>query len=562
MSVIEKKLRSMGIMLPTPPSPIANFVPCVRTGDLIFLSGQGPVFPDGSKMLGKLGTDCDVSRGKDAARLAAINLLAVLKEYLGNLDRVSRIVKVFGMVNAAPDFDAHPMVINGCSDFLVEVFGERGRHARSAIGMSSLPGNIPVEIEMIVEVDQPECTSSEKIFHRLFFERHIPSLQHCTFFNTADQGPRLDIMQKTMLDVYDRIYRETPSAPPVPAWLSEKAEHAREVLAAFFGADREETAFIRSVAEGLNMLLPLMGLERGDEIITSDEENPAFHIPIYHLAREKGLIVRRVPIMPDKESFMDIFRDTIGPRTRLAALSHVTHVSGTCLPVDEIAALGRNRGFRTIIDGAQSAGQIPINFHALGCDAYLCAGYKWMLGQMGTAIMLLRHSLSSTLIPVDLGVGSESSFDVDSCNFTLKPDARRFEYGSRHLPLYIALEAAAEWLSDLGMERICRHNRALASTFCDGLRSIPGIRVLSSPQEDMMSGLTGFVFPGGANSTANMIRLAWERERIVIKSRKLPKGCENPESVRVCLHFFNTYEEIMKMLAFVKDFVRTNSRNS
>ena len=154
MARVEDKLKQMGITLPESPAPIANYVPAVRTGNLLYLSGVGPAArPDGTSPRGKLGKDLTLEEGYEAARLVGINLLARLKAELGDLDRVKRVVKLLSMVNVTPDFTQPPAVANGCSDLLVELFGERGRHARSAVGMNSLPNNIPVEIEMIVEVE-------------------------------------------------------------------------------------------------------------------------------------------------------------------------------------------------------------------------------------------------------------------------------------------------------------------------------------------------------------------------------------------------------------------------
>jgi len=150
---VEEKLARMGLELPTQTPPVANYVRAVRTGDLVFLAGHGPRRPDGDYVTGKVGRDLSVEEGYAAARLTALALLASLKEEIGDLDRVQRIVRVFGMVNSEPDFTEQPQVINGCSDLLVELFGDRGRHARAAVGMASLPIGIAVEIEMVVEVE-------------------------------------------------------------------------------------------------------------------------------------------------------------------------------------------------------------------------------------------------------------------------------------------------------------------------------------------------------------------------------------------------------------------------
>jgi len=148
----EAKLKELGITLPQPPKPVANYVNAVRTGNLIFLAGKGPKRADGSEITGKLGREISIEEGYEAARLTAINQLAVLKAVLGDLNKVKRIVKVLGMVNSDPTFVEQPKVINGFSDMMVSVFGDRGRHARAAVGMASLPRGQAVEIEMIVEV--------------------------------------------------------------------------------------------------------------------------------------------------------------------------------------------------------------------------------------------------------------------------------------------------------------------------------------------------------------------------------------------------------------------------
>lgn len=151
---IENRLKELGIQLNTPIPPTANFLKAVRTGNLVYLSGHGPDKPEGGQVIGKLGTDLTIEQGQQAARLVGISLLSSLKAEIKDLNKVKRIVKVLGMVNAVPTFERHSQVINGFSDLMVEVFGENGRHARSAVGVSSLPNNIPVEIEMIVELKQ------------------------------------------------------------------------------------------------------------------------------------------------------------------------------------------------------------------------------------------------------------------------------------------------------------------------------------------------------------------------------------------------------------------------
>ena len=148
----EAKLAELGLQLPGAPGPIANYVRAVRVGNLLFVSGHGPTRDGKYLFTGKLGKDLTVDDGYKAAQLVCLNCLASVREALGDLDRVKRVVKLLGMVNSAPDFGDQPEVINGASDLLVQLYGESGRHARSAVGMGALPRNIAVEIEMILEV--------------------------------------------------------------------------------------------------------------------------------------------------------------------------------------------------------------------------------------------------------------------------------------------------------------------------------------------------------------------------------------------------------------------------
>jgi|TARA_B100001750_G_C15428541_1_gene556903 enamine deaminase RidA (YjgF/YER057c/UK114 family) len=150
---IENRLKEIGIELPPPVKPVANYVTTVQTGNLVFTSGHGPVNMSGDLETGQLGAGMTIEEGYQSARLVGLGLISTLKDALGDLDRIKRVVKVVGFVNSTPDFLDHPKVINGVSDLLVEVFGDKGRHARSAVGMVQLPGGIPVEVEVIVEVE-------------------------------------------------------------------------------------------------------------------------------------------------------------------------------------------------------------------------------------------------------------------------------------------------------------------------------------------------------------------------------------------------------------------------
>ena len=149
----EKKLEQMGVTLPKPPKPAANYVPFTMSGNMLTISGQVTMGKDGLEYVGKLGQDLDVEQGKEAAKLCAVNILAQAKEALGELDRITQVIKIQGFVNATSEFEEHPQVINGASDFLGEALGDRGKHARAAVGMNSLPFGVAVEIDAVIEFE-------------------------------------------------------------------------------------------------------------------------------------------------------------------------------------------------------------------------------------------------------------------------------------------------------------------------------------------------------------------------------------------------------------------------
>lgn len=153
MSIIENRLKDLGVSLPEAAAPAANYVPFVKTGNQLYISGQLPMMDGKIQFTGKLGADVDLESGKSAARFCAINLLAQAKAATGNLDKVTRLVKIVGFVNSTDDFTDQPQVINGASDFLVEAMGDKGRHARSAVSAASLPFGVAVEIDAIFEIE-------------------------------------------------------------------------------------------------------------------------------------------------------------------------------------------------------------------------------------------------------------------------------------------------------------------------------------------------------------------------------------------------------------------------
>lgn len=389
------------------------------------------------------------------------------------------------------------------------------------------------------------------LFDRTKFNLDIPAISRFDFLNTADQGPKLACVHYAVQELENDVFYNSPSRADVYARLHEATERSRRSLASFFHADPGQTAFVRGIADGLNILLPHFALGPGDEVVTTDQENPAVLLPLLEGARRLGYTVRYVKVGLTMQEALDNMEAACNAHTRLAVMSHVSHIGGFCQPMREISEMVHRHGGRIIWDGAQSAGQIPVDFPASGGDVYLAAGYKWMLGLHGTSVMLLDREFMDGVRPQAVGVGSEAFFHAEDSSYELKADAGKFEYGSRHLPPFAALGNAASYLTLLGVENVMKRNRALAAFLLERLDDFPEIVLLSPREEQVSSGIVGFTFPG-LDADA-LVKYAWERN-ILIKTRNLGAGMPSRKSIRVSLHFFNTEEEILRLVRCLRDF--------
>lgn len=389
------------------------------------------------------------------------------------------------------------------------------------------------------------------LFDRTQFNLDIPAIARFDFLNTADQGPKLACVHYAVQELENDVFYNSPSRADVYDRLHAATEESRRRLAVFFHTPVAQTAFVRGIADGLNLLLPHFALGPGDEVITTDQENPAVLLPLLEGARRLGYTVRYVKVGKTMQEALDNMEQTCNEHTRLAVMSHVSHIAGFCQPVREISEIVHRHGGRIIWDGAQSAGQIPVDFSALGCDVYIAAGYKWMLGLHGTAVMLLDEEFLHSVRPQAIGVGSETAFSYTDYSYDIRSDARKFEYGSRQLPPFAALGNAATYLGLLGVENIMKHNRALQASLMEKLAELPEIVRLSPEEEQVSSGIVGFTFPG--LDADDLVKFAWARN-ILIKTRNLCPAMPNRKGIRISLHFFNTEDEIERLTECLKSY--------
>lgn len=350
---------------------------------------------------------------------------------------------------------------------------------------------------------------------------------------------------ETISRTYERFSEWGYSLPELYESATRSSESVREKLAKFLGATPGELCFTRNTTEGINIVAHGLGLKDGDEVIISEEENPANILPWVHLARQRGIVIRRLALVDDSQGILDNLRKLISANTKLVAVSHVTHTKGLLLPVIPLTELAHEMGAKVLYDGAQAVGQVNVNLAEMGCDFYAGCGYKWLLGPPGTGFLYVRNENLASLSASYVGVGSQSHLDLDSLAYTLFDDARRYEFGARAWPLYLGLGVALDFVGSVGLEAIRAQALKLARQLRESLCWIPGVSVISPKREELMSGIVTFQVEG--RSSATLTGWLWSNYRIHVQHRVWTQGGRHCTGVRCSLAFFNTDEEVERL---------------
>jgi selenocysteine lyase/cysteine desulfurase len=247
------------------------------------------------------------------------------------------------------------------------------------------------------------------------------------------------------------------------------------------GAEPDEIAFTTQFSTAINIVVEGLAWQEGDEVIVTDQEHPALLIPLMNVVRRRGLKVSRFVVSNNADEMLANFQALLTDRTKLVAVSHVTTDSGTRLPAEEITRLAHERGSYVLFDGAHSAGQFPIDLHALGCDMYAMVGYKWLLGPYPSAALYLRRDLLDqievTWCGSNVTQGGSVTMGVEDLNWIA--GARRFEYGGRTYSYDTAMAAGVSYVEQLGLDRIEAHAKHLTAYFHDALKGVPGAQIHS-----------------------------------------------------------------------------------
>lgn len=382
----------------------------------------------------------------------------------------------------------------------------------------------------------------------------LPAAEKYTYFNSAGCGPMALPVLHAMTDAFEYMALEGQVNPVIHKEMKERLERVRCDVADFIHADPDEIFFVRCITEGLNIINRMFTWKSGDEILITDQENPASILPCFVLEPELKTVTKKFSGLGNKEDIIKQFREAVTKRTRMAVMSHVFHTTGAAIPAKEICQIAGENQVITVLDGAQASGNIRIDVKELNCDFYLLSCHKWLCGPEGiAAVYMKRKWFDQVKVPFG-GVGMQDSFSFADNKVTPRQDARKFEYGGRHIPMYEAFSACIHLANEIGLDRIMARKEALHHYMRKRLQEeVPEAEILSPDDDRMITGIFSFRLPGKDHQ--QVVRQAWEEEQMIIQWRTMNLYTKE-EGIRVSLNWFITEEEIEKLVAFVKRIMR------
>lgn len=382
------------------------------------------------------------------------------------------------------------------------------------------------------------------------FRKLLPAAEKYTYMNSAGCGPLAKPVLDRMVQTFTTMAEEGQVNVKVHRELKELLEQVRMDVAAFIHAEPKEIFFVRCIAEGLNLINRMFSFEPGDEFLISDQENPASILPCFVLGPELHTSTAVFKGTGNKEDIIRQFQEALTDRTKMAVISHVFHTTGAAIPAEEICRECGKRGVISVLDGAQASGNIAIDVQKLGCDFYLLSCHKWLCGPEGIGAVYIRKKwLDKVRVPFG-GVGMQDGFDFARGTVTPRGDARKFEYGGRHIPMYCAFSECIRLAERIGLENIIERKREL-HRYCRQRfeQELPEARILSPEDERLITGIFSFTLKDMDHKL--LVARAWEEEQMIIQWRTV-NLYTGEEGIRVSLNWFITEEEIDKLVAFVK----------
>jgi selenocysteine lyase/cysteine desulfurase len=315
---------------------------------------------------------------------------------------------------------------------------------------------------------------------------------------------------------------------------------------ALLGCDADELAFTRNTTEGINIVANGLPLRKGDEIITTTQEHVGNALTWIALARRSGVVLKMFePSVVSARENLDRIERLLTRRTKLISIPHAVTTTGMIFPAKEIGEFARANKLWYFIDGAQTAGMIPFNLHAIGCHAFATSGHKWLLGPKETGLLYVQRSMLDTIEAKHIGAYSDGGFDWGKGTMAFHPSSRRYEYGTVSVPLRAGLGAAVRFIQRIGIETVWQRDRALAGRLFEGLRALPGVRVLSPEDGALRSAMITF-------QRADLPHTELQEHLNTHNLRTRPVTEGGLAALRVSLHIYNSFGDVDRVLEGVR----------
>ncbi len=393
--------------------------------------------------------------------------------------------------------------------------------------------------ESTVPPSWPTVSSEDERFWG-FLRDQFPLTRDRAYFNTGGLGASPYAVIDAVKSKMDELEHVCETGHNEELWKSVKGS-----AAALLGCDPTELAFIRNTTEGINIVANGLPFKEGDEIILSTHEHVGNALTWLPLARRKGLTLRRFePSTASAAENLARISTLFSRRTRLISIPHIVTTTGLVLPVKEICALARARGIWCFLDGAQSAGMMPFNLHDIACDAYATSGHKWLLGPKETGLLYVRKEMLDSIVPLFIGAYS-ADFDFLKDFYSYEKSAQRYEYGTVSIPLRHGLGAAISFIQRIGIETVWKRDCALADYLSNGLRAIPGVKVLSPQSPDLRSAMTTFM-----HDRLPHLEMQKHLDTYNLRTRSVTEG--GLAALRISTHVYNSFEEVDRVIAGVR----------
>jgi selenocysteine lyase/cysteine desulfurase len=379
----------------------------------------------------------------------------------------------------------------------------------------------------------------------------IPVTTRSVYFQTGGIAPSPQAVMDEVKAKLD-FQNQGPADPRYSSEMSEIEPRLRAHLAKAFGAHPEEVALTHSTSEGINIVTWGVDWQTDDEVIVSNQEHPSNVIPWYNFRDRFGVKTRQINLDSGTDLLSEV-KTKFGPRTRMVSVSHVSRNNGRIIRTDQSAELAdylHQRNVRYHLDGAQGPGCVPVDFHALGCDYYSTCGHKWLLGPRGTgALFVRREILDETLLSWN-GAHSHATMDYEG-HYELKPDASRFEFGTRALADFAGFDRALTWMETVGLERIYQRIQDLVEFAIERTQKSPELEIASPTTREDRSGIFVLRLPEGVDANEVYQKLSSEK-------RILTSPVRRERDLRIAIHFFNTEDEIEQAFQAIEAYLVSN----